>query len=207
MASLRQAQKEMTRRLLLATSLELFGSKGYAATTIDDIASKAGTTRVTFYAYFPSKADVAQALLGELNQILQRAASEQHGPTDVDLVDAVADGSFEALTAWIHGRTLLWDKIRPYLNAVNEAGTVDPELRDLVDAWFEEVIADITDGLDRAGRFDPGIRHTRAALAMAQLDYACMHWTKGRWDVGREQIVEVLSDAWFGLLGASPRAS
>ncbi|MFD0474935.1 TetR family transcriptional regulator [Nonomuraea thailandensis] len=48
MARLREAQKEMTRKLLLDSGVELFVSKGYAATTVDDIASAAGTTRVTF---------------------------------------------------------------------------------------------------------------------------------------------------------------
>lgn len=203
MASLREAQKEMTRRLLLSTSLELFAQKGYAATTIDDIASKAGTTRVTFYAYFPSKADVARALLAELNQILERAASEQHGSTATALVDAVENGSLEALTAWIRGRSAHWEEIRPYLNAITEAGIVDADLRGLVDDWFEEVIADIKDGLDRADRFDASLRHPRAALAMAQLDYVGQHWTDGRWNVQREEIVQVLGEAWFILLGPS----
>ncbi len=56
MANLRAAQKQLTRRLLLDSGLELFKSKGYAATTVDDIAKAAGTTRVTFYAYFPRAA-------------------------------------------------------------------------------------------------------------------------------------------------------
>jgi AcrR family transcriptional regulator len=203
MASLREAQKEMTRRLLLSTSLELFATKGYAATTIDDIASKAGTTRVTFYAYFPSKADVARALLAELNVVLERADSPEHGSTAVALVDAVQDGSREALTGWIRGRSEHWEEIRPYLNAITEAGIVDPDLRGIVDGWFEEVIADIKDGLDRADRFDAGVRHPRAALAMAQLDYVGQHWTAGRWDVQREEIVQILGEAWFILLGAA----
>lgn len=53
MVSLREAQKQMTRRLLLDAGLELFTTKGYAATTVDDIATAAGTTRVTFYATSP----------------------------------------------------------------------------------------------------------------------------------------------------------
>jgi AcrR family transcriptional regulator len=48
MATLREVQKQQTRQLLLDTGLELFESKGYAATTIDDIAAGAGTTRTTF---------------------------------------------------------------------------------------------------------------------------------------------------------------
>jgi AcrR family transcriptional regulator len=55
MAGRRRARKEMTRRLLLSAALERFNEKGYAATTIDEIAAAAGTTRVTFYAYFPSR--------------------------------------------------------------------------------------------------------------------------------------------------------
>src|SRR5690606_16954380 len=46
--SLRAAQKQMTYELFLAKALELFGTKGYAATTIDDIATAAGSTRTTF---------------------------------------------------------------------------------------------------------------------------------------------------------------
>ena len=38
MATLRDAQKQQTRRLLLDTGLALIGEKGYPATTIDDIA-------------------------------------------------------------------------------------------------------------------------------------------------------------------------
>ncbi|MEX5296321.1 hypothetical protein QYM41_13670 [Kocuria sp. CPCC 205268] len=37
MARLREAQKQMTRWLLLDKGLELFGTKGSAATTIDDM--------------------------------------------------------------------------------------------------------------------------------------------------------------------------
>ena len=55
--SLRAAQKQMTYELFLAKALELFGTKGYAATTIDDIATAAGATRTTFYLHFSSKAE------------------------------------------------------------------------------------------------------------------------------------------------------
>ena len=60
----------MTRRLLLDKGLELFGTKGYAATTIDDIAVAAGTTRATFYLHFPSKADLVRSLVADTNAML-----------------------------------------------------------------------------------------------------------------------------------------
>ncbi|MEO8282602.1 MAG: TetR family transcriptional regulator [Pseudarthrobacter sp.] len=44
MSSLREAQKQLTRDVIVERALELFTEKGYAATTIDDIAAAAGTT-------------------------------------------------------------------------------------------------------------------------------------------------------------------
>src|SRR6478609_6866480 len=108
MANLRVLQKEQTRQRLLDTALELFESKGYSATTIDDIAVAAGTTRVTFYAHFASR------------------------------------------------RAII---------AASTAAAVEPEIRDLVDEWSEEVVGDITDGLDLAERFEPATRHFRGVLA------------------------------------------
>ncbi|WCI07753.1 helix-turn-helix domain containing protein [Arthrobacter sp. OVS8] len=53
MSSLREAQKQLTRDMIVDRALELFTEKGYAATTIDEIAVAAGTTRATFYAHYP----------------------------------------------------------------------------------------------------------------------------------------------------------
>src|SRR6478735_863175 len=136
MANLREAQKRMTRRLLLESGLELFKAKGYAATTIDDIAAAAGTTRVTFYAYFPSRSDLVKELIGDLNQILERSSSPEHGSTAGDLVAAVQDGSREAIGAWLVERSKQWDAIRPYTVAAFEAAAVDPDIRDLVNRWI-----------------------------------------------------------------------
>ncbi|MFI1561668.1 TetR/AcrR family transcriptional regulator [Streptomyces sp. NPDC020490] len=202
MAGLREAQKQMTRKLLLSTALELFRTKGYAATTVDDIAAAAGTTRVTFYAYFPSRSDLMRALIGELNELLERIASPTHGSTARDLVAVVADGSRQSITRWLLDISSRWDTARPYLNAAFEAAAADPELRGLVDAWIEEAIGDVEDGLDQAGRFAPESRHTRGVLAIAQLDHAARNWTRERWGTEREQLIEVLADSWVGLLGS-----
>ncbi|NBM16311.1 TetR/AcrR family transcriptional regulator [Streptomyces sp. GC420] len=200
MAGLRAAQKEMTRKLLLSTAMELFQSKGYAATTVNDIASAAETTRVTFYAYFQSRSDLARSLIGELNEILERSDSPRIRSTASALVAAVREGTRESIVGWLSERSKQWDIIRPYMNVTIEASMVDPELRGLVDEWFEEVIADIKEGLDQAERFEPEDRHTRAVLAFAQLHYVGQHWTEGHWGVGRERLVGILAGSWVSLL-------
>ena len=65
MANLREKQKQQTRTSLLEHALRLFQEKGYVATTIDDIATAVGTTRVTFYAHFPNKEALFLAALDE----------------------------------------------------------------------------------------------------------------------------------------------
>jgi AcrR family transcriptional regulator len=197
-AGLRAAQKEMTRKLLLSTALELFGSKGYMATTIDDIAAEAGTTRVTFYAYFPSRSDLVRALIGELNEVLERTDSP--GSTANTLVAAVRDGRREAIEAWLQTTAKQWDTIRPYMNAAVDAAMSDPELRGLVDRWLDEAISDIHTGLDQADRFPAGDRRLRGVLAMAQLDHVARSWSEGRPEIERDQMLEVLVESWCHLL-------
>jgi AcrR family transcriptional regulator len=200
MAGLRKAQKEMTRRLLLSTALELFSTKGYAATTIDEIAATAGTTRVTFYAYFPSRADLMKALIDQLNELLGRTCSPAHGSTAASLASVVAGGDPEKIGGWLRETAGSWDEIRPYTKVAFEAATVDPEIRVLVEGWFDAAAGDIAAGLERAGRFTPQTRRVRAVLAMTELDYLARNWTPGRWDTDLEPMLEVLAISWAGLL-------
>lgn len=202
MATLRQAQKEMTRRLLLDAGIDLFAAKGYAATTVDDIASAAGTTRVTFYAYFPSKVDMMKALITErLNAALDRVPSAEHGSTERELVAVVEDGSRERIRAWLAATSERWDVIRPYTTTAFQAAAVDPEIRGLLDAWLNEAIADVKEGLDRADRFPADTRHLRGVVAITALDHVARNWTPGRWDAEREQMLDVLTESWFGTIG------
>lgn len=192
----------MTRKLLMDAGLEQFVSKGYATTKVDDIASAAGTTRATFYAYFPSKVDLMKALISErLNSALGRVPSAEHGSTERELVAVVQDGSEERIRAWLASAAERWETIRPYTTAAFEAAVVDPEIRVLVDAWLEEAADDIKDGLDRADRFPARTRRFRGFLAITELDHVARHWTPGRWNVGRDEMLDVLTESWFGSIG------
>jgi AcrR family transcriptional regulator len=200
MAGLREAQKAMTRRLLLSTALDLFSAKGYASTTIDEIAAAAGTTRVTFYAYFPSRAELMKALIGELNEILGRTAASGHGSSARALVNVIAEGDSAKIADWLRETSKNWDAVRPYTRAAFEAAAADPEIRNLVEGWFGEAIGDVEEGLEIAGRFPPETRRLRAAMAMTHLDYVERTWTPGHWNVDLDSVLEVLTVSWVGLL-------
>ena len=72
MARTRAAEiaREATRRELLGAALEVFGEKGYPATTISDIVGAAGVTQGTFYLYFTNKADIFSELLNEYRTMM-----------------------------------------------------------------------------------------------------------------------------------------
>lgn len=55
MQSLRERHTERTRDAIIAAAYELFATKGFGETTIDEIAERADIAPRTFFRYFPSK--------------------------------------------------------------------------------------------------------------------------------------------------------
>jgi AcrR family transcriptional regulator len=200
MPSLREAQKQLTRDRIVERALELFIEKGYAATTIDEIAAAAGTTRVTFYAYYPSRTDLMKDFMARVNIMLDRAYGPNSTSTAAELVDVVREGELEGILAWLESRAALWPVFRPYLDVLDEAAAVDPEVRTMVDSWHEEVISDLVRGMELAGRFQEETRHIRGTLAFTQLDYVATLWTRRKYEPNREHALEVLADSWYHLL-------
>ena len=200
MSSLREAQKQLTRDMIVERALELFTAKGYAATTIDEIAAAAGTTRVTFYAYYPSRSDLMRDFMARVNAVLDRADSPEKASTAVELVDVVREGTLPGILAWLESRAGLWPVFRPYLDVLDEAAAVDREVRALVEGWHEEVISDIVRGMQLAGRFPEETHHIRGTLAFTQLDYVATLWTRRKLEPNRDHALEVLADSWYHLL-------
>jgi TetR/AcrR family transcriptional regulator, acrAB operon repressor len=70
----------VTRDTLLEAALTLFSTKGYAATSIDDITKVAGLTRGALYYHFQSKADLYNILVEEVSangvNIVEQAVAE-----------------------------------------------------------------------------------------------------------------------------------
>ena len=202
MSSLREAQKKLTRDMIVERALELFTEKGYAPTTIDEIAAAAGTTRATFYAYYPSRVDLMRDFMARVNAVLDRADAPGSGSTAADLVDVVRAGELPGILAWLESRAALWPVFRPYLDVLDEAAAVDREVRAMVDGWHEEVISDLVRGMKLAGRFSEETRHIRGTLAFTSLDYVATLWTRRKFEPNREHALEVLADNWFHLLCA-----
>jgi AcrR family transcriptional regulator len=64
----RTSQPSAARARILKTASDLFYSKGYRATGINEIIAKSGVAKQTFYDHFPSKESLAYAYVQQMNE-------------------------------------------------------------------------------------------------------------------------------------------
>jgi len=81
----------VTRATVLKAALSVFSTKGYAAATLDDVATVAKVTRGAIYWHFKNKADLYNTLVEEMSargaSIVQNAVAE--GGTLIDILRRV----------------------------------------------------------------------------------------------------------------------
>ncbi len=89
------AQRLKMRRELAAAAMELFGAKGYEATTVDEIAARAGVARRTFFRHFRSK---EEAIFPDHDDTLIRAEAVLNAaPPHENPLDTVCRGIKEVM--------------------------------------------------------------------------------------------------------------
>jgi TetR/AcrR family acrAB operon transcriptional repressor len=99
----------ITREQLLKKALTAFSKKGYAATTLEDIAREAEVTRGAIYWHFGGKAELYNTLVREYadrgNMIMQQAVSE--GGTLLDILRRVFVRQLEVIENDLEMRELM----------------------------------------------------------------------------------------------------
>ncbi|QUW94840.1 Putative mycofactocin biosynthesis transcriptional regulator MftR [Streptomyces sp. V17-9] len=89
------AQRLKMRRELAAAAMELFATKGYEATTVDEIAAQAGVARRTFFRHFRSK---EEAIFPDHDDTLVRAEAVLNAaPAHEHPLDTVCRGIKEVM--------------------------------------------------------------------------------------------------------------
>ena len=84
--SLRAEQVEATRQAIVAAARRLFGTNGYSATSIDDIARDARVTKGAVYHHFDTKLELFRSVYTDVENYAQartaRAARPNSSPID-----------------------------------------------------------------------------------------------------------------------------
>jgi AcrR family transcriptional regulator len=204
--TLRERQRGLTRSALLDGARRAFEERGYSAVTVDDITSRAGTSRGTFYLHF-TKATVLQALLGEAFG-LSDVPGEVANPTNL----AVADLSTPAaVRGWLRSYVGVWQTHRLLARAWMEGDAIDPELRAMTDRRIARAVEALTTRIVEAHRargasIEPEQARAEAALMDLELQYFCYHVVGRDLDVSVEAGLDAMTRHWHSALhGASDR--
>lgn len=139
----RAEQARETRRAILQAAQELFVADGYAATTIQAIAERAGVAVQTLYAVFGTKRELLRQLIestitggGEPVPMAERPESRA--------LAAEPDGRRRAEMDAAVGRSII-QRVAPVVRVAEEAAASDPELAAMMEqvkaARREEMIA------------------------------------------------------------------
>jgi AcrR family transcriptional regulator len=103
---LRERKKQRTRELIATTALELFDQRGYAHTTVADVAAAAEVSERTVFSYFATKED----LLFSDQLVLEQALTEAlaHRPDGTPALDVLRDFIVESLGERDERERLRW---------------------------------------------------------------------------------------------------
>ena len=125
-SALRQEQAARTRARVLDAAAELFVDRGYARTTMQEIADRAGVSRDTVHAIFGAKARILTALIdlrlvpdGSVTSILQ-TPDAQAIKNEPDQREQIA-----MFATWITG---ISTQLRPVFEILRTASAVEPEM-------------------------------------------------------------------------------
>lgn len=122
----REAQARETKRSILRAAHELFVANGYAATTIQATAERAGVAVQTVYSVFGTKREV-------LRQLIESAITGDDEPVpiteraDVKAIAAEPDARRRAQLDAAFSRSII-ERVAPIVRVAAEAAASDPEL-------------------------------------------------------------------------------
>jgi len=100
----RQQQAAATQEQLLGAAREVFGDRGYQATTVGAITSRANTAHGTFYLYFRNKQDAFAAVMAGITDEVYREA--ERGASEPDVRLAIRESIRRFLEAFVEHRKL-----------------------------------------------------------------------------------------------------
>ncbi|UVO53659.1 TetR/AcrR family transcriptional regulator [Sphingomonas sp. SUN039] len=134
LAAFHRQRKADSRERLLAAAVEQFGRSGYSPVSVEDIATVAGVSRMTFYRHFRGKADIATALF-DRNVV-------EAGP-DLLRVREIDWRSRGAVHGWLERLFAADHANRMLLRVFVEAAAIEPEFtrqaHAQIDAWIAEI--------------------------------------------------------------------
>ncbi|MBF6148009.1 TetR/AcrR family transcriptional regulator [Nocardia nova] len=171
------------RERLVVAAVDLFTEQGYDATTVAQIAERAGVTKSTFFRHFPDKRELLVAGQETLSRLLAEGIAE--APERATPLEAVAAGLERASAAM----GPMNRELAPRLKAA-VAASAELQERDALKSVG--LAAAMTEALIARGVPDPTAA-LASELGVLAFKRGFAEWTDGERDAGDELARHVLS--------------
>ena len=176
---LRATHAQRTRAAIRAAALALTRERGYAAMTVDDVATLAGVSRRTVFNHFSSKADLLVVGLE---------------PPEPEVVEAFINGSgslLEDLGVLLASGAEAVESERGWLLSFPEIVRDNPEIERTIHERLRAIAVSLTDAVSRRLGTEPDDPRARAVVALAMaIQRSAMDLWCGRthpWEQRREE--------------------
>ncbi|MCL2583809.1 MAG: TetR/AcrR family transcriptional regulator [Streptosporangiales bacterium] len=163
------------RERLVVAAADLFTEQGYDATTVAQIAERAGVTRSTFFRHFSDKREVLVAGQETLSRLLAEGIAE--APADATPLEAVAAGLERASSEMKPASRELGPRLKAAI-----AASAELQERDALKSVG--LASAMTSALIARGVPDP-TAHLAGELGVLAFKRGYARWTEGDHDDGR----------------------
>jgi AcrR family transcriptional regulator len=162
----RQMQAAQTRKDIVMAARRLFVERGYAHTTVNDIAEEAGVALQTVYSSIGTKSAIVLALAD--------AIDEEVGLGDL-VPQAMAETDPRRMIAWgVRIPYRFVERCGDYLSALISAATAEPDAARVLDEGFDrhhEGALAVATKLHAAGALAPGVTVESAHAALSLITW------------------------------------
>lgn len=188
------AQRLTMRRKLAAAAMELFATKGYEATTVDEIAAAAGVARRTFFRHFRSK---EEAIFPDHDDTLVRAAGVlDAAPPHENPLDTVCRGIKEVMRMYAASPAVSVERYRltrevPALREREIASVARYER-----LFTRYLLGHFDESAHHVGDDDPLLAEVAASAVVTAHNHVLRRWLRG----GGQGDVETQLDHAFAIV-------
>ncbi|MEV6103961.1 TetR family transcriptional regulator [Streptomyces sp. NPDC051940] len=205
-------QRLKMRRELAAAAMELFATKGYEATTVDEIAAAAGVARRTFFRHFRSK---EEAIFPDHDDTLERVnAVLDAAPPHENPLDTICRGIKEVMRMYAASPAVSVERYRltrevPTLRE-REIASVSRYER----LFTRYLLGHFDEGAHHDGDDDPLLAEVAASAVVTAHNHVLRRWLRagGKGDVEGQldhafDVVRETFGAGIGRWGGRPPAA
>lgn len=190
------ARGKRTRSALLQAGRELLEERGFTATSVDDVARRAGVSHGTFYTHFESKEtllrEVARATVGEMFAAILVGQEISEDP-----YARIEDSNRRYLEAWRSGSKII--------RMVDQLSGTGEQYRQLLIDMREVFVTRGTEGIRRlqeAQAVDPTLNPRLTAIALGAMVEQFVHvWLDLGEQFTEDEVVDHLTRLWAGAIG------